>query len=1014
MIERLHLRFRAARAGVAWLVVIAAARAVPAGEPVHLATLASSQEQSYLCPSSGPVVAGTDHVYFVAATDLLAADMRSRTVAVLRDVRTGGSHGAIHTLMATGDRLFFRASDGRVEDQLWTSDGTVAGTRLVLDKRFGTFAARATYVTAHQGHVYFNQTDPATGFQMLYQSDGTDAGTRVLGSISDPGPMYSLPFALFGAGRTPAYGLTTLWKSDGTAPGTSVLASFSYNSALLSVGTLGDAAIAWIYTSAGDSSSYALWRSDLTPAGTVRLATVGGPLSSYNSIYNSLEREMVASHGLLYVVTSGPGEYRQLWRTDGTAAGTFAVAPPGVEGFGPYKPAFLADAGGVVLFAGDDPEHGTELWASDGTSAGTVLVADINPGPASSVPEWLTSSGGVVYFVAGDVFSGRELWRSDGTAAGTRQVADLCPGPFDAFRPYHFAEGQSEFRPMVAFDSEVAFLASSGAGGCRLWTSNGTEAGTAPVGGELPPASGWEHSELGPTAGHLAVNGSVVVGPSASRRDQGPWRTDGAPGSFESLVPLQLLAPLATPWPRLHGQMLVEGPRGVLRFDGTVGGTAEAFQTRMQNPSNAEGGAFYFWVNGQVLWRSDGTPTGTRPVRSFAYPSSSSSVSEIVASGARAHFYASDGVNGVEPWRSDGSAAGTIQVADLCPGSCGAMLRGVKAIAGFAYYREFSGTCWVTDGTAAGTREVEHDACGTNVLHLEDTILVGIRPSGGGVVLYRARPDFTDLQEIRYFEDLSLAVTAADGAPPTLPLLFRGRSLEHGEELWRTDGTRDGTFIVADLNPGPLSSSPRFLTQVFGRTYFTASDPEHGAEVWSSDGTAAGTVLELDVVPGAASAVPRGYTRAGNRLIFELRRPDDAQEFWSFRASPLPRLDAANAVAGEGRLGDGFARVLVTLTEPAPTNVSVAYGTEDGTAKCGADYLPVSGRVTIPAGSLGPVTILVPLVDDAASEPTEELFIRLSDPTGAVLGHASATVTVADDGYGRPNPRRRILRPAVP
>ena len=39
-----------------------------------------------------------------------------------------------------------------------------------------------------------------------------------------------------------------------------------------------------------------------------------------------------------------------------------------------------------VYFSATDATHGDELWRSDGTAAGTVLVKDINPGSAGSVP----------------------------------------------------------------------------------------------------------------------------------------------------------------------------------------------------------------------------------------------------------------------------------------------------------------------------------------------------------------------------------------------------------------------------------------------------------------------------------------------------------------------------------------------------------------------------------------------------------------------------------------------------
>src|SRR5207248_995546 len=64
-----------------------------------------------------------------------------------------------------------------------------------------------------------------------------------------------------------------------------------------------------------------------------------------------------------------------------------------------------------------------------------------------------------------------------------------------------------------------------------------------------------------------------------------------------------------------------------------------------------------------------------------------------------------------------------------------------------------------------------------------------------------------------------------------------------GTELWRTDGTDAGTYMVTDLYPGRLGSNPRNLTECNGTLYFEAETPQQGIELWRSDGTAAGTVL---------------------------------------------------------------------------------------------------------------------------------------------------------------------------
>src|SRR5262249_22692287 len=100
----------------------------------------------------------------------------------------------------------------------------------------------------------------------------------------------------------------------------------------------------------------------------------------------------------------------ELWKTDGTVAGTVLVKDI-VPGAGSSSPVNLGALGEKLFFSASDPANGLELWESDGTVAGTVLVKDIRPGPAGSGPNIMTSSGGKLFFAADDGRKGNELWR---------------------------------------------------------------------------------------------------------------------------------------------------------------------------------------------------------------------------------------------------------------------------------------------------------------------------------------------------------------------------------------------------------------------------------------------------------------------------------------------------------------------------------------------------------------------------------------------------------------------------
>src|SRR5206468_11087141 len=93
-----------------------------------------------------------------------------------------------------------------------------------------------------------------------------------------------------------------------------------------------------------------------------------------------------------------------------------------------------------------------------------------------------------------------------------------------------------------------------------------------------------------------------------------------------------------------------------------------------------------------------------------------------------------------------------------------------------------------------------------------------------------------------------------------------------GYELWKSDGTAEGTQMVKDIYPGVSSSLPADLTNFAGALYFQAAD-SHGAELWRSDGTPAGTQLVLDIYPSPAGSAPDGLTAVADTLFFSATDP---------------------------------------------------------------------------------------------------------------------------------------------
>jgi ELWxxDGT repeat protein len=156
-----------------------------------------------------------------ANQSLLINPAAMSTPRLVKDIQPGNVGSWPVWLTAVGNTLFFVADDGLNGDQLWRSDGTASGTKLVLSGR--AFTEYPTNLTALGNTLYFSADDGFSGTE-LWKSNGTSAGTTRLTDIN-PGSGSSYP-SFFTAVDNLLYFTTdynsrrNLWRTDGTAAGT--------------------------------------------------------------------------------------------------------------------------------------------------------------------------------------------------------------------------------------------------------------------------------------------------------------------------------------------------------------------------------------------------------------------------------------------------------------------------------------------------------------------------------------------------------------------------------------------------------------------------------------------------------------------------------------------------------------------------------------------------------------------------------------------------------------------------
>jgi ELWxxDGT repeat protein len=337
-----------------------------------------------------------------------------------------GFSGVEQQSVEVGGTVFFPGPDlepdGTSYGELWKSDGTVAGTVRVANINDASHPADSgSYprnLTEFGGAVYFAATNPETGRE-LWKTDGTTAGTVPAVDLL-PGPTGTDPEPVTAAG-----GKLFFWAYGGTA-----------------------------------CCGKHLWASDGTPGGTVQLGTM-----RQNHGYLAVPLTHVG--GTVFFGANDDSGGRELWKSNGTPQGTMRVADinPGPADSDPTGPGNSApfDLGvavvkDTVFFSAVEPTGGRELWKTDGSAAGTVRVADINPGPGGSDPYYFTPVGNSLFFVASEAGTGRELWKTDGTSAGTVRLTDIVAGP-----------GGSVREIVGAANHRIFFVADDGTHGPELW-----------------------------------------------------------------------------------------------------------------------------------------------------------------------------------------------------------------------------------------------------------------------------------------------------------------------------------------------------------------------------------------------------------------------------------------------------------------------------------------------------------------------------------------------------------------
>ncbi len=940
-----------------------------------------------------------------------------------KPVLAGAVLGAGSIVGGNGERAFYVGQMRPGVRAAWATDGTASGTALLRAELRNSRLTSGAHEVVIGGRLFLQDCAPAPTYRCeVWTSTGTPQGTVKIAELWDLGWSFtgsSGAFYFFGRGVEDLK--PRLWRTDGTPEGTVVVRSFDPSPSVAAVSVAGRCVFV---------AEQKLWVATGTDVQLVR--TLGT-----NEFVDLYDTRIVADQ--LYFLASSDGGTLTVWRTNGTVGGTFSVLSTHVIYSASVPGGWVEQLGGRLYYLlpseqGRDPYS---LWSSDAAGHGAQPLSC----PAcAAVEDGLWRSGDRLFFTASagtehslwivepnqaprqvaaycntgycptgahaDV-NGRtsfwvsptpgtyELWATDGTAAGTLRIESFHRA---ATNLYYSARLDA-----VLFGASPDVLTTA-----NLWLSRGTAQSTVPLtvveGAGSDPyelrragdrvaflACGEERGLWGAGAhdaelakeGHVDCRGRsdffhpfVSAGNRVFFQHSGLWVTEGTPSSTNNLL---------------------DGIGGI--GDIAPAGDSAVIWTNRESSGVAE----------TTLWRSDGTAAGTTPL--LALPSGVWNALSTTDLGGELYFLANSPL--LQVWRTDGTAAGLRQ---LTNGALGEFAYDPEftRLGAFVFFAATSGI-WRTDGTTAGTSLVVPVSQGGSVswLHEQGGALLFRRTEHGVSTLWRTQAGPGTAQQVAALAPAEPPYYLARPAVASYGglLYFAADDGSHGIELWRTDGTTEGTVMVRDIGVGPVSGDPRDLVVAKGRLYFTAADIFTGSELWVSDGTSAGTCLVQDIAPQAASSSPADLTVAGDLLYFSADDAVTGRELWALplgALEPCTRSEERLCLQGDrfrvevtwrdfaARTGSGHAVVLSGDTGYFwffdPSNVELTVKVLDGTG--------LNGHHWVFYGALSSVEYTLTVTDTRTGEVKRYVnpsgtFASVGDTSAFAQGAAPAAVRLA-------------------
>ncbi len=839
---------------------------------------------------------------FFAASDetngveLWKSDGTTLGTVMVKDIHTGTSNSSSPAKITNANGIvYFIADDGIHGKELWRSDGTSDGTYLVKDITGGSGSTTISYMTSIGNIVYMVANTSESGNE-LWRSDGTPDGTYLVKDIN-PGSGGSNITKLVIYDNVLYFGATDgshgyeLWKSDGTLNGTSMVEDIwpgSENS--LNSGPVSSDGYVYFIADSGDGNSM-LWKT--SPDGTE-------PVIFTNSAFSASTPEYITDvNGKLYfrsTLTDGAINYgKELWSL-GTCTDANIIVHADVDAFGKTDYFNTQPGGGTFTETCHCDIYNNLITKTEG-KYDYPLSSELN------VRQWIdeTASASIVrrhYEIRSD---GDAVMNAGGTGKITLYFTQA---DFDA---YNTAVGDGGIKlPSNSDDTagkskiRIARYAGSSSDDSGVPESySGEPIIINPDDNDIVWNSELERWEI--NFDILGLGGFFVQGPTFGKplyASASP--TEVCPGGSVELFGVCEVGSVVWYGQSTGGVSLGSGTSfsvvatqnmryyaacetDVLKSERYTADTV-ALKTPPAVPTDIQLSKTTVFIGEEVTLTAS-CPAGTvfwYGQSSGAGPLSSGS-GLVVRPRANKVYYAACRDNGCESAKTPATEIVVTNV--LYPPVNQSISRTAMVKGGdVSLYAEcpIGNVIWYTQqtgGTSIGTgNPFSYYPSATT------TFYAACQAEGyesTRVVLPEVT--VTPMEQIPYMvKDINIFQVGADVKNFVAlngNVYFSAKNAENGTELWKSDGTPEGTVLLKDINLGEASSSPANLTLVGNVIYFTARDEEYGVELWKTDGTSGNTVRVKNINPNGDSN-PSNFINLNGTLIFSAYTDDEGNELW--------------------------------------------------------------------------------------------------------------------------------------